>query len=68
MKLICVEEYVLDPAIGAATQGLVRAEAPYLLDWGSRVIDGSHVADPSRPHVIAPAESARKGLNTKSTS
>ncbi|MBV6886426.1 amidohydrolase family protein [Xanthomonas campestris pv. spermacoces] len=63
MKLICVEEHVLDPAIGAATQGLVRAEAPYLLDWGSRVIDGRHVADPSRPHVIAPANSARKGLD-----
>ena len=62
MKLICVEEHVLDPAIGAATQSLVRAEAPYLPDWGSRVIDGRHVTDPSRPHVIAPSESARKAL------
>ena len=63
MKLICVEEHVLDPAIGAATQGLVRAEAPYLPDWGSRVVDGRHVADPSRPHVIAPSESARKAMD-----
>lgn len=44
MKLICVEEHVLDPAIGAATQELVRAQAPYLSGWGSRVIDGQQVA------------------------
>jgi len=63
VKLICVEEHVLDPAIGAAALGLVRAEAPYLADWGSRVIDGQKVIDPGRPHVIAPSESARKALN-----
>ena len=62
MKLISVEEHVLDSAIGGATQGLVHAEAPYLADWGSRVVDGQNVADPSRPHVIAPSESARKGM------
>ncbi|WP_369936953.1 amidohydrolase family protein [Xanthomonas tesorieronis] len=62
MKLICVEEHVLDPAIGRATQGFVRAEGPYLSDWGSRVVDGQNVTDLSRPHVIAPNESARKGL------
>jgi len=63
MKLICVEEHVLDPAIGAATQALVLAQAPYLPDWGSRVVDGRHVPDTSRPHVIAPPESARKALD-----
>jgi predicted TIM-barrel fold metal-dependent hydrolase len=63
VKLICVEEHVLDPAIGAATQDLVLAEAPYLPDWGSRVVDGRQVADRSRPHVIAPSESARKALD-----
>lgn len=63
MKLICVEEHVLDPAIDTATLGMVRAEAPYLPDWGSRVIDGEKVVDRSRPHVIAPNESARKALD-----
>lgn len=63
MKLICVEEHVLDPAIGAASQSLVRAQAPYLPDWGSRVIDGQQVAAPGRPHVVAPSESARKALD-----
>lgn len=63
MKLICVEEHVLDAATGAATQAALRAVAPYLPDWGSRVVDGKNVADASRPHVIAPAESARKGLD-----
>lgn len=62
MLMICVEEHVLDPAIGAAAQNFVHAQAPYLGDWGSRVIDGRVVADPSRPHVIAPGESARKAL------
>lgn len=63
MKLICVEEHVLDAATGAATQQLVHAEAPYLGDWGRRVVDGQHVTDTSRPHVIPPGESARKGLD-----
>ncbi len=62
MKLICVEEHILDPHIGAASQVLVRAEAPYLADWGSRVVDGQRVADTTRPHVIASSESARKAL------
>jgi len=63
MKLICVEEHVLDPAIGAATRDLVAAEAPFLSGWGSRFIDGQHVTDPTRPHVLAPSESARKCLD-----
>ncbi|MEO8488196.1 amidohydrolase family protein [Pseudomonas sp.] len=64
MKLICVEEHVLDPATGAACQALVGTEAPYLSGWGSRVVDGVNSGtDTSRPHVIAPAESARKGLD-----
>jgi predicted TIM-barrel fold metal-dependent hydrolase len=38
------------------------AQAPYLLDWGSRVTDGQQVEDKSRPHVIAAQGSARKAL------
>lgn len=63
MKLICVEEHVLDPAIGKAAQTQVLAEAPYLPDWGSRVTDGRNITDHSRPHVIAAGESARKALD-----
>ncbi|HEU4780779.1 MAG TPA: amidohydrolase family protein [Steroidobacteraceae bacterium] len=63
MKLICVEEHAIDAAIGAATQNQLREQAPYLLDWGSRVVDGRQVVDPTRPHVIAPAESARKAFD-----
>lgn len=62
MRLICVEEHVLDPAIGAATASRVAAEAPYLGDWGRRVIDGQRVVNPNRPHVVAPYQSARKAL------
>ena len=63
MKLICVEEHVLDPATGAAAQGLALAEAPYLSGWGRRVVDGRFVADRSRPRVVAPGESSRKALD-----
>ena len=61
MKLICVEEHLLDPAIGQAGAPFALAEAPYLPDWGSRVTD-DQVADTPRPHVLANAESTRKGL------
>lgn len=63
MKLICVEEHVLDPAVGAATGSLVGAEAPFISGWGSRFVDGQNVKDSTRPHVLAPSESARKCLD-----
>jgi uncharacterized protein len=63
VKLICVEEHVLDSGIGTATRACLQAEAPYLKDRGSRVIDGRQAVDDSRPNVIAPAESARKALD-----
>ena len=63
MRLICVEEHVLDPAIGAASQAAVTATAPFLSGWGSRVTDGEKILDPSRPHVVAHGESARKSLD-----
>ena len=63
MRLICVEEHTLDPAIGAAARSFVGAEARYMGDWGSRVVDGQRVTDLSRPHVVAPNESARKALD-----
>lgn len=63
MKLICVEEHVLSPEIGAATQAAMLAAAPCLADWSSRVTDGEAVTDPSRPHVVSRAVSARKCLD-----
>jgi predicted TIM-barrel fold metal-dependent hydrolase len=63
MKLICVEEHVIDAAIGKASMPAVMAEAPYLGDWGSRVEDGVRVADPTRPHVIAAKSSMQKCLD-----
>lgn len=63
MKLICVEEHVLDYAINIAAQTKVLSEAPYLPDWGSRVTDGINVIDTTRPHVIAAQESARKAFD-----
>ena len=60
MKLICVEEHAIDPATAQAAWPAIRAQAPYLSDWGSRVEDGVHVADRTRPHVISAKQSAQK--------
>ncbi|KQQ78169.1 amidohydrolase [Xanthomonas sp. Leaf131] len=66
MKMICVEEHVLDPAMGAATRDAVQGAAAYVADWGSRVVDGQQVNDRSRPHVLASRESTRKALEVGS--
>ena len=63
MKLICVEEHVLSPEIGAATQATMLGVAPCLADWSSRVVDGLSITDPSRPHVVSRAISAQKCLD-----
>lgn len=62
MKLICLEEHVLDPATLQASMPAALQAAPYLPDWGKTVQDGQR-ADRSRPQVIANTESARKGLD-----
>lgn len=50
MKLICVEEHILDPNIAKATLPQVLQQAPYLTDWGKRVKDGNN-PDHSRPQI-----------------
>jgi uncharacterized protein len=64
MRMICVEEHLLDPAIDMAARAAVIANAPFLPGWGSRFIDGQTVRDTSRPHVIAAQESTRKAFET----
>lgn len=58
MKLICLEEHVLDPATAQASM----AAAPYLPDWGKTVRDGNN-PDRSHPQVIANTDSTRKGMD-----
>ncbi len=50
MKLICLEEHVLDPALGQASLPAALREAPYLPDWGKTVQDGN-LPDRSRPQI-----------------
>lgn len=50
MKLICVEEHILDPNIAKATLPQVLQQVPYLIDWGKRVKDGNN-PDHSRPQI-----------------
>ena len=62
MKLICVEEHILDGQIAQATMPEVLNIAPYLTDWGKRVKDGKNL-DLSRPQVIDDRLSLQKGLD-----
>lgn len=39
MKIICVEEHTVDMAIDGASQAALMAEASYMADLGSRVVD-----------------------------
>ena len=50
MKLICLEEHYLDPAITQAAAPTALTQAPYLPDWGKTVQDGS-LPDRSRPQI-----------------
>ena len=62
MKLICLEEHVLDPATAKASMPAALKAAPFLPGWGSTVTDGRN-PDHSRPQVIANADSTRKGMD-----
>ncbi|OOF57354.1 amidohydrolase [Rodentibacter myodis] len=61
MKLICVEEHILDPNMAKATMPQVLQQAPYLLDWGKRVQDGNN-PDRSRPQIEKNALINPKGM------
>lgn len=50
MKIICLEEHVLDPALGKASLPAALKNAPYLPDWGKTVKDGN-LPDRSRPQI-----------------
>ena len=50
MKIICLEEHVLDPALGKASMPAALKAAPYLPDWGKTVQDG-RLPDRSRPQI-----------------
>jgi len=62
MKLICLEEHVLDPTTAQASMPAALATAPYLPGWGKTVRDGQN-PDRSRPQVIANTDSTRKGMD-----
>lgn len=62
MKLICLEEHVLDPATAGASMPAALKAASFLPGWGSTVKDGNN-PDRSRPQVIANTDSTRKGMD-----
>lgn len=61
MKLICVEEHILDANIAQTTMPQVLQQAPYLADWGKHVQDGNN-PDRSRPQIEKNALINPKGM------
>ena len=62
MKIICLEEHVLDAALGKASMPAALAQAPYLPDWGKTVQDGRN-PDRSRPQIEQNALINSKGAD-----
>ncbi len=54
MKIVCLEEHILDPAIGQATQAAATQQAPYMADLGSRYQDQPDAEGDDRPRVQSP--------------
>jgi uncharacterized protein len=57
MKIICLEEHTASSGIAKATQLAKAAEAGYMAEWGSRVIDKAAAFTGNRPHLV-PAKTA----------
>ncbi|WP_264352512.1 amidohydrolase family protein [[Mannheimia] succiniciproducens] len=62
MKIIAVEEHVLDADLGKASMPAALAQAPYLPDWGKTVQDGYNL-DRSRPQIEQNALINPKGFD-----
>ena len=52
LKIIGVEEHLIDPAIAKASREATLKEAPYAFDWGVRVQEKDAFEDASRPRIL----------------
>ncbi|WP_202864019.1 amidohydrolase family protein [Pseudomonas baetica] len=57
MKIICIEEHTVDADLANATREAQAAEAGYMADWGSRVVDKHPEGVVNRPYLVPYAES-----------
>lgn len=62
MRLICIEEHAVDPAIMRAAQPTLYREAPYMR-WLSSPKATSHPRDRNRPSVVEMSEAMRLGAD-----
>ncbi|WP_213958736.1 MULTISPECIES: amidohydrolase family protein [unclassified Variovorax] len=60
MKIICIEEHTVDADLARAGMANLKAEAPYMADWGSRVEDRPESFNDHRPHLVAPPVSLER--------
>ncbi|MDO5624065.1 MAG: amidohydrolase family protein [Pseudomonadota bacterium] len=63
MKLICVEEHVLDRSLGQASAARMGTDAPYAGDWGIRFADTGASTDTNRPRINAPKVATAKAFD-----
>ena len=56
MKIICLEEHTLDPAIAKASQPAMARQAPYMADLGSRFREDQATHTSGRPNLVSPAQ------------
>ncbi|WP_218952405.1 hypothetical protein [Amycolatopsis anabasis] len=62
MKLICIEEHTMDPAIGQAAAPTLEREAPYMAQQSSPNAAGRPY-DPTRPNLVEMSEAIRLGTD-----
>ena len=58
MKIICLEEHLIDPDLAKAIQPVAARQAPYLADLGSRYREDLEAGDSGRPRLQAPGRAA----------
>ena len=63
MKIICLEEHAIDPALAKATREAQFTDAPYMTDLESSVKDDPNVSDKSRPHLVPVKVTMERGID-----
>ncbi len=54
LKIICLEEHTLDPALAKAAQPTTARMAPYMADLGSRFRESPGGGQEGRPNLVSP--------------
>ncbi len=61
LKIICLEEHLVSPALAAATMPTMREQAPYFADLGSHYQEDPSTQPQDRPRLTAPKQALKAG-------